>query len=125
MVNVVPAMRAAHRPRNRRLRPSAARRAALVGGGRLGLASSAAAADHCLRLLGDDGLHQPAERAAVLTSALRERGVEADYVGDRDVLASDALAAYDGLILYANIDAITPAQEAARCGIGPSHRGRR
>jgi len=63
--------------------------------------------------LGDQGPHQPAARAAQLAPAMARRGIEIDYTENADDLNPQTLADYDGLIVYANIDRIEPAQEKA------------
>ena len=68
--------------------------------------------DHRLVFLGDRGPHRPKVRADVLIPAMRERGIAIEYTEDANILASPKMAEYDGLILYANIDEITPEQEA-------------
>jgi len=66
-----------------------------------------------MMFLGDRGHHRPADRAADLIPALRTRGIEITYTDDVGQLSDSALAPYDGLILYANIDEITRSQEQA------------
>ena len=63
--------------------------------------------------LGDSGHHQPAERFAQLKPVLESRGIElvsTDRLADLD---PKALSAYDALVVYANIDTLPPAGEAA------------
>ncbi|MFO0869203.1 MAG: PVC-type heme-binding CxxCH protein [Pirellulales bacterium] len=79
-------------------------------------AVSGAAEPPPLRLLflGDNGHHRPAERFAQLAPALAPRNIQLKYVDDPALaLTPEALAAVDGLVLYANLDAITPPQEQA------------
>ncbi len=67
-----------------------------------------------LLFLGDNGHHRPGDRFAELEPALRDRGIELKYTDDPAVaLNVETLAAFDGLVLYANHDTITPAQETA------------
>ncbi|HEX7901204.1 MAG TPA: PVC-type heme-binding CxxCH protein [Planctomycetota bacterium] len=61
--------------------------------------------------LGDRGHHQPAERAKQIAPVLAGRGIALTYSENPDDLLK--LATYHAVLLYANIDAITPAQEAA------------
>src|ERR1043166_3440396 len=61
--------------------------------------------------LGDRGHHKPADRAKQLTPVLAEHGIAITYTEDANDLNAQKLAAFDVLILYANIDAITPDQE--------------
>ena len=63
--------------------------------------------------LGDRGHHRPADRAAELIPAMRGRGIEITYTEDLNQLSKATLAPFDGLIVYANIDQISPAQEEA------------
>ena len=63
--------------------------------------------------LGDSGHHRPAERAAQLVPVMRERGIEIQYTDDVKVLDTATLARFDGLMIYANIGEISPAQEQA------------
>jgi putative membrane-bound dehydrogenase-like protein len=66
-----------------------------------------------LVFLGDQGHHRPAQRFLELAPVLEPRGVHLTYTDDVNVLAADKLAQYDGVVLYANIDSITPAQADA------------
>lgn len=67
-----------------------------------------------LLFLGDNGHHRPVDRFAQLEPVLRERGIELKYTDDPAVaLTADSLAKFDGLVVYANIDAITPEQATA------------
>ncbi|MFO0906437.1 MAG: PVC-type heme-binding CxxCH protein [Pirellulales bacterium] len=67
-----------------------------------------------LLFLGDHGHHRPAERFAQLAPPLEQRQIQLQYVDDpAKALTPDTLAKYDGLILYANLDQITPDQEKA------------
>lgn len=64
--------------------------------------------------LGDNGHHKPAERYLQLEPVLAERGIRLTYVDvPEKVLTPENLAQYDGLLLYANIDRIEPAQADA------------
>ncbi len=80
-----------------------------------GTAAGASTAPTTLRalFLGDRGLHHPADRAAQLIPVMAGRGIEVAYTEDVDDLNPENLARYDALIVYANIDAIAPAQEKA------------
>lgn len=67
-----------------------------------------------LLFLGDNGHHRPMERFVQLEPVLAARAIAMKYVDDPAVaLTTETLAEFDGLVLYANIDEITPAQEAA------------
>jgi putative membrane-bound dehydrogenase-like protein len=73
--------------------------------------------------LGDRGHHKPADRAKQLTPVLAEHGIAITYTEDANDLNAQKLAAFDVLILYANIDAITPDQEKALLGFVEGGRG--
>lgn len=75
--------------------------------------NAVSAADHKLLFLGDQGGHRPAERFAQLAPVLRERGIELKYTEDVNHLHPEMLKDFDGLVLYANIDRITPDQADA------------
>lgn len=67
-----------------------------------------------LLFLGDNGPHRPQARFVQLEPSLRDRGITLQYTDDVAVaLSAETLAQFDGLVLYANIDTITPAQETA------------
>ncbi|PQO44029.1 PVC-type heme-binding CxxCH protein [Blastopirellula marina] len=63
--------------------------------------------------LGDQGHHRPADRAAQMLPVMKERGIDIEYTEDVTALNKDRLKQYDGLMIYANIENITPDQEAA------------
>ena len=63
--------------------------------------------------LGDQGHHQPARRFAQLEQALAPREIELVYTEDLADLDPRVLAGYDALAVYANIDTLPPAGEAA------------
>ncbi|WZP00995.1 ThuA domain-containing protein [Isosphaeraceae bacterium EP7] len=63
--------------------------------------------------LGDQGHHVPARRFAQLGPVLAGRGINATYTEALSDLNPANLARYDALVIYANIEAITPAAEAA------------
>ena len=64
-----------------------------------------------LLFLGDNGHHQPAARAEQLIPVLAQRGIQVEYTSDVNRLKPTELDAYRGLIIYANIESITPEQE--------------
>jgi putative membrane-bound dehydrogenase-like protein len=78
-------------------------------------ASIASAAEAPLKVLflGDHGHHAPAERFAQLQPALAPRGIELVYTDEVSDLDPAVLAVYDVLAVYANIDTLPPAAEAA------------
>jgi putative membrane-bound dehydrogenase-like protein len=63
--------------------------------------------------LGDNGHHEPRERFAQLQPVLAKQDIELTYTDQADDLNPKTLAAYDGLIVYANITKISPEQEKA------------
>ena len=66
-----------------------------------------------LLFLGDNGHHKPADRYRDLVKGLESRKIDIVYTDKADALSAKNLAGYDGLIVYANIDAITPEHEKA------------
>ncbi len=63
--------------------------------------------------LGDRGHHVPADRAAQITPVFAGRGIRVTYTERVDDLNAETLAKHDALLIYANINEITPAQEKA------------
>jgi putative membrane-bound dehydrogenase-like protein len=63
--------------------------------------------------LGDQGHHKPADRFRQLQPVLAPRGIELVYTERLADLAPATLATYDVLAVYANIDELPPAAEAA------------
>ncbi|MEO6810124.1 MAG: ThuA domain-containing protein, partial [Isosphaeraceae bacterium] len=63
--------------------------------------------------LGDHGHHRPAERAAQLIPVLAGRGIDVTYTDKIADLNPETLGKYDALIVYANLDTISPDQERA------------
>ncbi|HEX4132160.1 MAG TPA: PVC-type heme-binding CxxCH protein [Pirellulales bacterium] len=76
-------------------------------------ASASTARDLKVLFLGDRGHHQPAERFAQLQPVLARRGIALTYTEKVGDLNKATLARYDGLMIYANIDQIGPAEEPA------------
>ncbi len=76
-------------------------------------ARPADAAELKLLFLGDNGHHRPADRFRQIEPVLNQRGIELTYTDDMNSLQPDTLNRYDGVIVYANIDEIEPAQAAA------------
>ncbi len=75
----------------------------------------AAGAERPIKILflGDEGHHQPLLRFRQLQPVLAGRGIDLSYTDRVDSLNAGTLAGYDALLIYANIAAITPAQERA------------
>ncbi|MCB9875054.1 MAG: ThuA domain-containing protein [Planctomycetaceae bacterium] len=87
-------------------------------------ASRAAESDALeLLFLGDNGHHRPAVFFQQLAPVLKQRGVALTYTDDMNSLQPDTLNKYDGLIVYANIDEIAPAQAAALLKFVESGKG--
>ena len=63
--------------------------------------------------LGDNGHHEPAERFPQLLKGLGPLGINLTYTANADDLNPQTLAQYDALMVYANIDTISPDQEKA------------
>jgi putative membrane-bound dehydrogenase-like protein len=78
-----------------------------------GSAGAAPAVPIRVLFLGDRGHHAPAERFAQLQPVLAPRGIELVYTESLDDLVPATLAGYDVLAVYANIDDLPPAREAA------------
>lgn len=64
-------------------------------------------------MLGDTGLHKPSEFYRHLVAPLREQGIELAYSEALSDLNEGNLAQYDGLMIFANIEQITPQAESA------------
>lgn len=73
--------------------------------------------------LGDNGHHRPAERFRQLQPVLEKRGIELTYTDKVEALNQKVLAGYDGLLVYANIDRISPEQEKALLGFVEGGKG--
>lgn len=95
------------------------------GSALLPLASIAAAEPAPLRLLflGDRGHHLPGQRFEQLQPVMLQRGIRLTYSESAEDLNRDRLTGFDGLIVYANIDNITPEQEQALLDFVSSGRG--
>src|SRR5919109_1885482 len=63
--------------------------------------------------LGDNGHHRPAERFRQIQPVLAARNVAVEYTDRVSALNPRTLAPYDALLIYANIEKITPRQEKA------------
>ncbi|WP_372715480.1 PVC-type heme-binding CxxCH protein [Novipirellula sp.] len=64
-------------------------------------------------MLGDTGFHKPSEFYRHLVGPLKERGIELRYTENLSELNEDNLAKYDGLMVFANIEQITPEAESS------------
>src|SRR5262245_20902834 len=63
--------------------------------------------------LGDNGHHRPVERFRQLQPVLAARGIDLTYTDKVEALTPKILDSYDGLIVYANTEKISPEQEKA------------
>ena len=73
--------------------------------------------------LGDNGHHRPGDLAVQLVPVLKERGIEIKYTDDVSVLKAETLNQFDGLLLFANIDAIEKPQADALLAYVESGKG--
>lgn len=76
-----------------------------------------------LLFLGDEGHHRPAERFRQLVGPMAERKIELFYSDKATALNPKTLERYDGIIVFANIDTITPDQETALLDFVASGKG--
>ncbi len=63
--------------------------------------------------LGDNGHHKPHERYRQIEPVLAARGIRLEYVDSAKALNPETLGRFDGLLVYANLEKITPEQEKA------------
>lgn len=93
----------------------------LISAGRDAVAADAGK----LRLLylGDNGHHQPRARFGQLQPVMKARGIELEYTDVVGDLNAEKLKAFDGLVLFANIDKIDEAQAKALLDYVASGRG--
>jgi type 1 glutamine amidotransferase len=90
-----PAQRPAAKAESRRRPPSTARRIELL-------------------FLGHDSRHHFSEKYfPMLSLPLFQKGINLTYTSDPNALNTENLSHYDGVVIYANHNTITPAQEAA------------
>jgi hypothetical protein len=73
--------------------------------------------------LGDNGHHHPEERFRQLQPVLAARGIKLTYTERMQDLRPETLAAYDGLMIYANTESIRPEQEKALLDFVASGKG--
>ena len=73
--------------------------------------------------LGDNSHHKPIERMPSLMEALGPKGINFTYTDDVQDLNSTMLQKFDALMLYANIDEISPEQEKALLAFVASGKG--
>lgn len=91
----------------------------------VGSLSARAAAPPALKLLflGDNGHHEPAVRFKQLQPVLKKRRISMTYTDMVSDLNPATLGAYDGLVVYANIDSIEPDHAKALLDYVASGRG--
>ena len=79
----------------------------------IGLFSSSMRGEERLRilLLGDQGPHQPRTFADAIEPVLNANGIDVTYTEELQQLNLKNLKNYSGVLLYANIDVLPPAQE--------------
>jgi uncharacterized protein len=73
--------------------------------------------------LGDNGHHKPIERLPSLMAALGPKGINFTYTDDVNDLNTNTLNKYDALMIYANIDELSPAGEKAILDFVASGKG--
>ena len=75
--------------------------------------SSPAGSNVSVLMLGDSGFHKPSEFYRYLAEPLREQGIELRYTEELKDISPESLEKYDGLLIFANIERITPEAESA------------
>src|ERR1700758_4032498 len=73
--------------------------------------------------LGDNAGHRPNDRFRQLQPVMAKRGIDLEYTDKADALNAKTLADYDGLMIYANTEKITPEQETALLDYVASGKG--
>src|SRR6516162_6819274 len=63
--------------------------------------------------LGDKGHHKPQERYRQIEPVLSAHGIRMEYADSAAALNGETLARFDGPLVYANLEKITPEQEKA------------
>src|SRR5262245_220785 len=76
-----------------------------------------------LLFLGDNGHHVPRQRFDQLQPVLAAHNITMTYADKADVLDAEKLKPYDGLVIYSNLERITPAQEKALLNYVASGKG--
>ncbi len=64
-------------------------------------------------MLGDSGIHKPSEFYRHLVQPFRDQGIDLRYTEELGDLNEQNLSKYDGLLIFANIEQITPEAESA------------
>src|SRR5262245_32506892 len=89
----------------------------------LSLVPAADAPKANLLFLGDNGHHVPRQRFVQLQPVLAAHNITITYEDKLDVLVPEKLKPYDGIIIYANHERITPQQEKALLDYVASGKG--
>jgi len=76
-----------------------------------------------LLFLGDNGHHVPRQRFDQIQPVLAAHNITITYADKADVLDPEKLKPYDGLVIYSNLERITPAQEKALLDYVASGKG--
>jgi putative membrane-bound dehydrogenase-like protein len=81
----------------------------------LGTSTPAAEAPRPIKVLflGDNGHHEPAARFRQLQPVLAGRGIDLTYIDRVEALNPRTLSSFDAVLVYANINSVTPEQEKA------------
>ncbi len=80
------------------------------------LSASAEDSKVMVLMLGDSGFHKPSEFYRHVADPLAEQSIELRYTEDLGDVNPENLAKYDGLMIFANIERITPEAESALLG---------
>jgi putative membrane-bound dehydrogenase-like protein len=80
-----------------------------------GIGAAPAFAQPVLKVLflGDNGLHKPAERLRPFAPVMMNRGIQIVYTEDLGALRLENLKRYDAVMIYGNIETISPGSEQA------------
>src|SRR5512144_1641708 len=80
-----------------------------------GIGAAPAFAQPVLKVLflGDNGLHKPAERLRPFAPVMMNRGIQIVYTEDLGALTLENLKRYDVVMIYGNIETISPGSEQA------------
>ena len=87
------------------------------------LASAAETKRLKLLFLGDNGHHRPKARFDQLQPVFANRNITMTYADTADVLDAEKLKPYDGIIIFSNLERITPEQEKALLDYVASGKG--
>ncbi|KAA5547271.1 c-type cytochrome [Roseiconus nitratireducens] len=79
----------------------------------IGRAAPAEESQVSVLMLGDSGFHKPSEFFRHVAPPFREQGIDLRYTENLDDLNRENLSKYDGLLIFANVERITPQAESA------------